>query len=202
MTVKKYNPNTNHPKKGSRIRVDPIRSIKDIKAIKQLLESKPRDYLLFVMGINNGLRAGDLLKLRVSDIEDLKPGQSILIKESKTGKENVLMINKSVYKAVRRYIDQARPAADSYLFESRKTKEPLTIQAVNALVKKWAESINIKGNFGAHTLRKTFGYVQRTEFSVGFEVLAKRYKHSSPAVTMRYLGITADEVNEVLMNEI
>ena len=198
----KYNPNINHPKKGSRIQVEPIRSIKDIKAIKQLLETRPRDHLLFVMGINNGLRVGDLLKLKVSDIDGLKPGQSINIIESKTGKKNVLMVNKSVYRAIQQYIDHVRPTTDAYLFASRKTKKPLTIQAVNALVKKWTATINIKGNFGAHTLRKTFGYVQRTEFSVGFEVLAKRYNHSSPAVTMRYLGITAEEVNEVLMNEI
>ena len=37
---------------------------------------------------------------------------------------------------------------------------------------------------------------------MGLEVLAKRYNHAGPAVTMRYLGITADEVNEVLINEI
>jgi len=83
-----------------------------------------------------------------------------------------------------------------------KTKKPLTIQSVNALIKKWTEEINLAGNYGAHTLRKTFGYIQRTEFGVGFEILAKRFNHTSPAVTMRYLGLTSDEVNEVLMNEI
>jgi len=51
-------------------------------------------------------------------------------------------------------------------------------------------------------LRKTFGYIQRTKFKVGFEVLAKRFNHSSPAVIMRYLGITDKEVNGILMNEI
>ncbi|WP_306304030.1 hypothetical protein [Desulfosarcina cetonica] len=70
------------------------------------------------------------------------------------------------------------------------------------MVKKWAHAINLKGNYGAHTLRKTFGYIQRVEFAVGFEVLSKRYNHASPAVTMRYLGITDKEVNRVLLNEI
>jgi len=91
---------------------------------------------------------------------------------------------------------------NKYLFASRKTKKPLTIQSVNALVKKWTGEINLSGNYGTHTLRKTFGYIQRTEFGVGFEVLAKRFNYTSPAVTMRYLGLTSDEVNEVLMNEI
>jgi integrase len=198
----KFNPNQNHPKKGRRIKVEPIRKLKDIRSIKQLLESRPRDHLLFVMGINNGLRAGDLLKLRVADIAHLKPGQTVTILEGKTGKENILMVNRTVHKAIKDYLDKVRPGTGDYLFASQKGRGPLTIQAVNAMVKRWTKAINLKGNFGAHTLRKTFGYIQRTEFGVGFEILAKRYNHSSPAITMRYLGITPDEVNECLMNEI
>ena len=38
------------------------------KAICQLLQGKPRDYLLWVMGINNGLRASDLVMLKVHQV--------------------------------------------------------------------------------------------------------------------------------------
>ena len=55
--------NPNHPKKGDRIAVDPIRKPKDIKAISKLTQDYPRDHLLFIMGINNGLRTCDLIKL-------------------------------------------------------------------------------------------------------------------------------------------
>ena len=194
--------NPNHPKKGDRITVDPIRDIKDIKAIKQLLSKEHRNLLIFTMGINNGLRIGDLLKLRVKDVKRLRPGQSIIIRKSKTGKDNVLMVNNSVYKTIRSYSEIVKPDDEDYLFASRKTQGPLTIQSVNALVKKWTQAINLQGNYGAHTLRKTFGYIQRTEYGVGFEVLAKRFNHSSPAVTMRYLGLTSKEVNDILMNDI
>ena len=54
--------NPNHPKKGSSIKVDPIKSLKDIKAIKKLLHDKPRDLCLFTLGINTNLRASDLLQ--------------------------------------------------------------------------------------------------------------------------------------------
>ena len=70
--------NPNHPKKGSRITVDPIRDEKDIKSISKLLKDSPRDHLLFVMGVNNGLRAGDLLKLKVKDLRYLKAGETFL----------------------------------------------------------------------------------------------------------------------------
>ncbi|MBF0233377.1 MAG: site-specific integrase, partial [Desulfamplus sp.] len=89
--------NPNHPKKGSRITVEPIRSEKDIKKIIRRLNDRPRDQLLFLMGINNGLRVGDLLKLKVRQVRGLSAGDSLTIVEGKTGKSNVLAINKTVF---------------------------------------------------------------------------------------------------------
>ena len=194
--------NANHPKNGSRIAVDPIRQIKDIKAISKMTSGIPRDHLLFVMGINNGLRACDLVKVQVGDVRSLRVGDTLTIKESKTGKDNILVVNKTVYKALQAYLDAIRPNDDAYLFASRKGESHLQSQAVSKLVKKWTRAINLKGNYGAHTLRKTWGYIQRTMHGVGFEIICKRYNHSSPAITMRYLGIQDKEVHGVLMNEI
>ena len=131
--------NYNHPKKGSRIEVEPIRRGKDIKAIIQLLSGNPRDLLLFTMGINNGIRAGDLLKIKVGAIRYLKPGQVHQIIESKTKKKNVVVINKSVRKALDNYLSWREFYEDShYLFQSRKGKNtPLSVQAVHGLIKKW-----------------------------------------------------------------
>jgi len=192
----------NYPKPGSNITVSPIRRTKDVKAISKLLHDSPRNLLLFTMGVNNGLRAGDLLKLKIGQVRHLKAGDHINIKEGKTGKSNILMINKPVYKTLKRYLEKISLTDDDYLFKSRKGNKHITIQAVNNLVKKWTKAINLKENYGAHTLRKTFGYLQRTQYGVGFEILAKRFNHSSPAITMRYLGIEDKEVNSILMNEI
>jgi integrase len=70
------------------------------------------------------------------------------------------------------------------------------------LIKKWTQAINLKRNYGTHTLRKTWGYQQRVKYGVGFDVIAKRYNHSDPKTTMLYLGIEDKEVHSVLMNEI
>ena len=194
--------NANHPKKGDRIKVDPIRHMKDIKAISKLTADNPRDHLLFIMGINNGLRAGDLVKLKVKDVQHLQFGDTLTIKESKTGKDNILVINKTVYRALKDYLDRVQPENGDYVFASRKGGSHIQSQAVSKLVKKWTGAINLRGNYGAHTLRKTWGYVQRTVHGVGFEIICKRYNHSSPAITMRYLGIQDKEVHSTLMNEI
>lgn len=183
--------------------VEPIRSEEHIKRIKKVTYESPRDHLLFTLGINNGLRISDLLKLKVGDVRHLKPGEYITIKEQKTGKPNVLMVNKAAHKALQRYFEQFDPDDEEYLFKSRKgDNKPLDGKSVHKLINKWAKDAGVKGHFGTHTLRKTFGYIQRTKYGVGFEVLAKRYNHASPTTTMRYLGITDDEVNGVLLNEI
>jgi integrase len=194
--------NPNHPKKGSRTVVEPIRKIKYLKAISKLLTDNPRNYLLFTIGVNNGLRIGDLLRLKVKDVQHLKVGHHITIRESKTKKDNILVVNKAVYKALRNYLDAVKPDENDFLFVSRTGNKALTVQAVNQLIKQWTRAINLRGNYGAHSLRKTWGYQQRIQFSVGFEVIAKRYNHSNPAVTMRYLGIEDKEIHNTLMNEI
>jgi len=154
------------------------------------------------MGINNGIRTNDLVKIKYSQVEGLKPGAVIKIIESKTGKPNVLVINRSVHKALQLYIKDVTPEPDDYLFQSRKGNGHISSQSVGRMIRSWAEAINLKGQYGAHTLRKTWGYHQRVYHGAGFEILCKRYNHSSPAVTMRYLGIEDREVCDLLMNEI
>jgi len=194
--------NSNRPQKGSKITVDPIRRMKDIQSISKMLSDNPRNNLLFVMGTNNGLRTGDLLKLKVGDVNGMKIGDTLSIKEGKTGKNNFLVMNKSIYRSLQVYLEKIKTNDDDFLFMSRKGKKALTIQCVNNMVKKWASQINLKGNYGAHSLRKTWGYIQRTTYGVGFEILCKRFNHSSPAITMRYLGIEDKEVQNILMNEV
>ena len=66
--------------------MEPIRSLEDIQLIRRMLQEKPRDLALFTIGINTNLRASDLLRLRVCQVRDLEPGDSIDINEKKTGK--------------------------------------------------------------------------------------------------------------------
>jgi len=195
--------NGNNPQKGSRITVEPIRRVENIQSIKKMLSDEPRNLLLFVLGVNNGLRAGDLLRTRVRDLRGLKPGDSIQIMEGKTGKTNVLVLNKESHRVLRRYLDEVNPQDGDYLFKSRKGgNRPISVGMVNRLVKGWCRGINLRGNYGSHTLRKTWGYHQRVRFGVDFALICRRFNHSNPSVTMRYLGISPSEVEKILMNEI
>ena len=186
---------------------DPIRKKTDIQAIKKMLQGSARDSLIFSVGINNGLRAGDLLALTWGQVKNAGVGEVIRVIEQKTGKPNILMVNKSVFKALTAYriwADEERLTDDTPLFSVRwkGRRKAMTVAHLGRLVNRWCLAINLTGNYGSHTLRKTFGYQQRVNFGVGYELLAKRYNHSSPAVTMRYLGIEEQEVVDILMNDI
>jgi integrase len=195
--------NPNHPKRGSRITVEPIRSLEAISGIRHLLSANPRDLLLFTIGINSSLRMGDILHLRVEEVRGLERGDSLYICEKRSGKANRLFINRSVQEALNAYLEHTRPRDEDYLFRSRKgVNQPLTIGTVNALVKGWARAVGLCGNFGAHSLRKTFGYIQRVHFGVGMDVLSKKFHHTNSSMTRRYLGILEKNPGEVLMNDI
>ena len=120
--------------------------------------------------------------------------------EKKTGKVRRITLNKACTDAIQRLL-VSRPYQDQDpLFLSQRGNEVLQANTLNRLIKQWCKAINLKGNYGAHSLRKTWGYIQRTKFGVGFELICKRFNHTSPAMTMRYLGIEDKEVNGILMN--
>lgn len=48
--------------------VEPIKNLKDIEKIKKYLSDNKRNYLLFSLGINSGLRISDILALDVKDV--------------------------------------------------------------------------------------------------------------------------------------
>jgi integrase len=192
--------NTNRPKPGSQIRVDPIRKRKDIGSIKKILADKPRDLALFTLGINTNLRASDLLRITVGQVRDLKPGDELTLTEKKTGKFRRVTLNKSVVQAIQGLLKARSYQDDAPLFLGQ--RGVLTVPSVHALVKSWCRMINLKGNYGSHTLRKTFGYQMRVAFGVDIPRLMVVFNHSSQAQTLAYLGIQPSEIREIYQNEL
>lgn len=195
--------NSNHPKQGSRITVDPIRKLRDVKAIKAILASKPRDLALFTLGINTNLRASDLLQIKIGMVRDLEPGDELVLNEKKTGKERRITLNKTVTTALRRYLDTVDFDDTAPLFQGQRSNgHALTVPSVNRLVKQWCKAINLTGNYGSHSLRKTWGYHQRVTHKVDITVLMEYFNHSSQRQTLAYLGIQPEEIKSVYENEL
>ena len=200
MTMKKGE-NFNHPKSGAEIKVESIRSTKDIASIKKLLSDRPRDYCIFVLGINTNLRASDLLQIRAGQVRSLKPMGEIELREKKTGKRRRISLNKTCTDAIKRLLTSRDYGDDESLFCGR-SGQPLTVPSINRLVKEWCSAINLSGNFGSHSLRKSFGYHQRVTFGRGVAELMVVFNHSSERQTLDYLCVQPAEVKSIYANEL
>jgi integrase len=192
--------NYNRPVKGSSIVVEPIRDQKDIQNIKRLIRDNPRDFCLFTLGINTNLRASDLLRIRVDQVKDLREGDELVLKEKKTGKSRRITINKAAIEATRGLLREGDHNDSDLLFQGQ--RGPLTVPSVNRMVKQWCATVNLKGNYGSHTLRKTWGYHQRVTFGRGLPELMLCFNHSSQRQTLDYLGIQPEEIKSIYLNEL
>ncbi|WP_304458997.1 site-specific integrase [Alicyclobacillus sendaiensis] len=183
--------------------VQPIRDRKQLEAMKRYLKgSSLRDYCLFVLGINSGLRVSDLLNLTIADVVDEqgKLRDRITLREKKTGKAKDFPLSDSAKKAISEYLKQrGEYAANEPLFPSRKGGAPLTRQHAYRILNEAARAVGIKEQIGTHTLRKTFGY-HAYQSGVDISRLQKLLNHSAPSVTLAYIGITQEELDEVYLN--
>lgn len=192
--------NPNHPKKGDVIKVDPIRDLKAVGRIKKLLEDHDRNYALFVVGINSAFRAGDLLDLRVGQVRHIKPGEVLTVREEKTEKLRMVVVNEAMADAIWKLVTNSGKSDDEFLFTGLRGR--LTVQYLNRLVKEWCANVGLKGNYGSHTLRKTWGYHQRVTFKTDIPILMKAFGHSTQRQTLEYLGITEEEVHTAFMQSL
>jgi len=175
--------------------VEPIRDIGKIQEIKDyLLHRSFRDYFLFVFGINSGLRISDILPLRVLDVKYTK---HLKIKERKTKNIRKIIITHVLKNEIDKYT--YRMADSDYLFPSQKGNKPISRIHAWQIINTAAKACGVEGAIGTHTLRKTFGY-HFYQQSKDVAMLQYIFGHSSPSITLRYIGINDDMVDEALLN--
>lgn len=176
--------------------VEPIRDKKQLELMKKVLKAdNMRDWLLFTIGINSGLRISDLLKLKVEDVIN---NDRITIIESKTGKPKTFPLGETSKKAVKEYLEKEN-LISGWLFPSRKGDKPITRIQAYRILNDAAEEAGINENIGTHTLRKTFGYWAYKQ-NLDIAMIMQLLNHSSPSITKRYIGITQDEMDAVYFN--
>lgn len=168
--------------------VQPIRSIELIEDMKESLKRwcGERDYILFLIGINTGLRVGDLLKLKTKDLLKKK---KLVIKEGKTSKPRTIYLE-SIYDEIQSYIAEN---TSEWMFPSRKGDKPISSVQAYRQLNKASEMVDIEDGIGTHTMRKTYGYWHYKQFKDVAE-LQQILNHSHPSITLKYIGITEEQI--------
>lgn len=175
--------------------VQPIRDREKIEEIKIVLREKSyRNYFLFVFGINSGLRISDILPLKVSDVKDK---DHLILTEKKTGKFKRFLLNPGLRIEIKKYTSGMQP--NEYLFPSRigHKNKPITRVMAYLILNNAARKVGIN-EIGTHTLRKSFGYHFYQKYK-DVALLQKIFNHSSPSITLRYIGIDQDMIDESLL---
>ena len=168
-----------------------------------------RNRLLFVIGLNVGIRASDLRLLQYKFFFDELPDGTYKWKESysiqpvktkKTKKFVKLFFNQAVHDIVDDYVERYPfDNLEDYLFASREGDEPIIASSLWRIIKVAAKEAGLHGNYGSHSLRKSFGvavFNNAEDKNKALVVLQNIFGHSSTTVTMRYIGLIDDDMEE------
>ena len=178
--------------------VQPIRDMTILNQFKEnLRERGSKYYIMALIGFNTGLRISDILTLKA----DIVHGNHILIKEKKTGKTKRFLINDYLKKELNQYIQAEQLRPDDYLIYSNKKdlegnqKAISRVQAYTVL-REEGEKLGLS-EVGTHTLRKTFGYWHYKQYK-DIAILQEIFNHSAPSITLKYIGITNDIIDDTI----
>ena len=193
---------------------EPIKSMTDIDRISKFLlsQGRYRDNMLFIVGINFGLRVSDLRVLRfanlINDNFTFKDKFAVFEKKTrntrKRKKNRYITINDAVIEAVTLYLENTPSVCLSdYMFTSIMGKadgeKPLDPGTIDRMLKGIARDLGLNIHMSTHTLRKTFAYhmmLMAHNDPRQLLLLQKMLNHSTPAQTLDYIGITAEEIDE------
>ena len=210
-----------HPNKvaGTSSEVYPFTSEEEIKMMIDLFNNRInesitdsqrqiacRNKMLFIIGINVGLRASDLITLKwnffFNENGCFKEFYTLQPKKTRKQKKFVkLFFNQTVKKAVAEYIEEY-PIQDmnEYLFQSRKGDSHITEVSLGRIIKNAAEEVGIEKNICSHSLRKTFGFWawhNAEDKSKALVTLQMLFNHSDTATTLKYIGILNSEIEDM-----
>lgn len=173
--------------------VQPIRDKELLADIEEYFKRKrTRDYIFFLLGIYLGLRVSDILRLKVKDLRDKT---HCVIREKKTRKQKRIELHPYLKRELKWYLQERDP--EEYVVTSRKGEnKPITRKRAYQILREAAKEFNLE-SIGTHTLRKTFGYhfYKQTK---DVALLQDFFNHSSPTITLRYIGINQDTMDAAI----
>jgi len=170
-------------------------------------QNATHDLCLFTVAVDSMLRASDLLRLRVRDVQlpNGKIRQTFPWRQKKTAKTVHPVLTPAAQTALKKWINQSRKCEADYLFtrEKSRTSPPISVGFYRTLIKQWVRSIGLlPHDYSAHSLRRSKA-IFMYENGIPVEIIGRLLGHTSPASTIHYLGIDEAEARaRALANDI
>ena len=183
-------------------KTQPVKNRKKVNEILTYLRGKnERDYMIAKTQLNTALRISDVLKFKVNDflLENGNFRISLNLEEKKTKKNKLIALNDTLLDSMRQYIANNNLTPDDYLFRSRKgANKPISTTQAHRIFYDVAQALHLE-NFGTHSLRKTWGYFCYME-TKNIALIMEVYNHASEKITLRYIGITQNDIDKMYFN--
>ena len=158
------------------------RRILDREIVEELIYNTQtlRDRLILELQARCGLRIGEALKIKVSDVVDRK----LILKEPKSGKESeVAFMPEQIAKRLHDYIQQENLSSDDRIF-------PICYSTANILIKQLGRRLNVI--LTPHDLRR-YSATYASRNGVPLEIVSKVIlRHQDLKTTQAYLGRVAE----------
>ena len=145
---------------------------------------------IWKVGVNLGLRIGDLLKLKFEDFGT--EARTLNLYEQKTKKFKEMRLNHTVIDIINSR--KVRHPDDIWLFQvhsNRAKDKAISSISVSRVFKDAGDMLGLKIN--THSMRKSRGMAMFND-GMPIEKISKVLNHSSPSSTLQYLGISKEAV--------
>src|ERR1700751_4940219 len=181
-------------------RLPPVLSPEEVKRVLILatgLQARP----MLTLAYGCGLRAGEVVRLRASDIDSEQ--MIIRIVQSKGLKDRHVMLPAQVLDLLRQWwkarptaADAGRAAEQRWLFPGRSKRRPLTTRQFGRLFKQAAKAAGLRKTLSLHTLRPSFA-THLLERGTDIRVIQALLGHEKLETTARYTRVATGLISKI-----
>ena len=163
--------------------------------VLRLLEAAttPRDLAVLSVAYGAGLRAMEVVKLKVSDIDSKR--MLIRVENGKGGKDRFAMLSPTLLEVLRDWYRIARPPI--FLFPGRDKIAPMTTRQLNRICHQVADQAGLPKWVAPHTLRHSFA-THLLESNIDVRVIQVLLGHAQLETTARYTKVATNIIREVM----
>lgn len=182
------------PKVGKRL--PKALTLEETQALLLTIEGDPvlgrRDRILFELMYSGGLRAGEVVGLRVSDIDFENSCVRVI---GKGDRERRIYLKPSTLQAVRQYTQAEH--SEGYLFIGYRNQH-LTVRNVEYQIQHYAQSAGIKRHVTPHSLRHSIA-VHYLQAGAPINFVQNLLGHSDLTTTGKYLLLTDQVMKQIAL---
>ena len=155
-----------------------------------------RGWMIIDLGLQAGLRVGEISNLEIKDLFIEKGHSHILIRQGKGNKSRLVTIGESLKNHLRRY-QKERKTKSPNLFTSERS-ERMTTSAIQKVVKKAMKLAGLPPNYSVHSLRHTYATLLYKSSGNNLRLVQQQLGHSSVQTTTVYANVMSEDVERAV----